>query len=278
MRRDSQAGLGKQGLDTDIPDDLAMSSHDPMMHDASSPDKRLLHQQTGYALCMTTAAERLKEAREKAGYSSASAAAEAMGITISTYVQHENGARNYPSHRAVRYAKFFRVAPEWLLYGRGNGEPIMVEPELTRLPLIGAIQAGSWMALDDTDQQEPEMVAHARDAAYSHARQWLRVVRGDSMNAVGIEPGDLAHLAEFFGSSVENGMIVEVTRSRDGGLLKEITLKEVEITSRGILLWPRSRNPRWKDPVSLTEGAAGDITVEITGILVATTRRFRRAS
>jgi phage repressor protein C with HTH and peptisase S24 domain len=71
---------------------------------------------------MTSPAERLKEARERAGFASAKSAAEAMGIAVATYVQHENGSRGF-GRNALKYARRFRVTPEWLLYGRGAGDP-----------------------------------------------------------------------------------------------------------------------------------------------------------
>lgn len=260
-----------------LSDDLGVRPHACMMHGASQIGKRHLHHGSRYASLMSTPADRLREARLRAGYETAKAAAEAMGASVSTYIQHENGSRGFPAGKAARYARFFRVAPEWLLYNRGEAEPVVVEPELTELPLLSNIQAGAWLAIDDHGQEEPVMVAHAKDRSYPHARQWLREVQGDSMNAAGVMPGDLAHLVEFFGAGLENGMIVEVTRTRDGGALREITLKEVEVSDRGVLLWPRSTNPRWKDPVRLNDDASDDIQVEVTGILVATTRRFRRA-
>lgn len=71
---------------------------------------------------MSEMSERLKAAREAAGYETAKLAAEAMGASVATYIQHENGTRNYPQEKAKKYARFFRTTPEWLLYGRGKGE------------------------------------------------------------------------------------------------------------------------------------------------------------
>ena len=90
------------------------------MHYALPERKCLLHDEMNYFLAMSDIASRLKAARERAGYESAKLAAEAMGVSPSTYIQHENGTRGYPRDRAERYARFFRVTPEWLLYGRGK--------------------------------------------------------------------------------------------------------------------------------------------------------------
>jgi transcriptional regulator with XRE-family HTH domain len=83
----------------------------------------------GYGRDMATMGERLRAARNKAGYGSAKAAAEAMGVAVSTYIQHESGTRGY-GHRVARYAKFFRVPPEWLAFG---SEDALSEQMLSRM-------------------------------------------------------------------------------------------------------------------------------------------------
>lgn len=144
------------------------------------------------------------------------------------------------------------------------------------LPVIGPVQAGAWLEVDDTGQDEPPTMAVALDPRYPHARQWLREVKGDSMNARGIQPGDFAHLVDFGGAGVElrSGQVVEVTRIRAGGALREVTLKEVEITPDAILLWPRSSNPKWTEPVRLDNGDGEDVEVQVTGLLIQAIKRF----
>jgi hypothetical protein len=57
--------------------------------------------------------------------------------------------------------------------------------------------------------------------------------------------------------------------------LREITLKEAVVDSDGVVLWPRSTNPKWNEPLPLTFGEDdADMEVRITGILVAVIRRF----
>src|SRR5579862_8221131 len=79
--------------------------------------------------------ERLKEARIAAGYETATAAAQAMGILVPTYVRHENGS-NRMLRSASRYAVFFRVSLDWLLSGKGPMRPtgmLAKSPECDRL-------------------------------------------------------------------------------------------------------------------------------------------------
>lgn len=59
--------------------------------------------------------ERLRQAREKAGYRYASDAANALGITASTYRAHENGQNDFGLEEAAVYAKKFNVDPIWLM-------------------------------------------------------------------------------------------------------------------------------------------------------------------
>ena len=63
--------------------------------------------------------QRLRLAREKAGFARASDAARAMGVGEPTYLGHENGSRGL-SRAAARYARFFRVSLDWLIDGRGD--------------------------------------------------------------------------------------------------------------------------------------------------------------
>ena len=67
---------------------------------------------------MTEMSERLRQAREKAGYKSASAAAEAVGIPASTYRAHENGQNEYSFREATFYGRKFGVDAVWLIEGK----------------------------------------------------------------------------------------------------------------------------------------------------------------
>jgi DNA-binding XRE family transcriptional regulator len=90
--------------------------------------------------------ERLKQARANAGFGSASDAARDMGITISAYVHHENGTRDFSDAAAQKYARRFNVTVAWLVFGqslKGAG----IDRQLAELPadisdkLIGEFNA-----------------------------------------------------------------------------------------------------------------------------------------
>lgn len=106
---------------TGFAQNISMSSHADVMHNASQQRKRLLHNETTYARRMSDPAERLRIARLRAGYATAKDAALALGFPVSTYLGHENGSRGYPAKKAEVYARKFKVREQWLLYGVGEG-------------------------------------------------------------------------------------------------------------------------------------------------------------
>lgn len=216
-------------------------------------------------------------------------AAEALSISANTYAQHENGTRGIPAVRAQRYARLFRTTPEWLLYGRGTGPggerartPL---PMGDSLPLLGTVQAGAWLAIDEIQQDEPRRVPAAMDPRFPHALQYLLEVRGDSMNALTMNDrpspifeGDLVHCVRIsdIGYVPQNGHVIEFSRERAGGHLVEVTLKQIEIQPDKMLLWPRSTNPKWARPIDIRAGVAEseEITGQIRGLVVSVIRRF----
>jgi len=87
--------------------------------------------------------DRLRQAREAAGFENAADAARRFSWPETTYRAHENGARNFPRSKATLYARAYRVSPEWLLLGVGDAGKKPV-------PLVGFVGAGSEVfAIDD---------------------------------------------------------------------------------------------------------------------------------
>jgi len=86
--------------------------------------------------------ERLQQARLNAGYSTASAAAEAFGWAASTYLGHENGSRGLRTDAAKRYARAFGVSWTWLM-GADEGFEEVVNT-LTPIPVVGVLDPGAY--------------------------------------------------------------------------------------------------------------------------------------
>lgn len=96
--------------------------------------------------------KRLKLAREHAGYRSARQAALSMGWTYPTYASHENGLRDFPQKVAERYARAFRVSPEFIMFGTsppewakefGEADLVEVEAPTRSLRLFADTDAGA---------------------------------------------------------------------------------------------------------------------------------------
>lgn len=88
-------------------------------------------------------ADRLKLARERAGFETAADAARRFGWRTSTYAGHENGSRGIKPGVGEDYARAFRVPVGWLMYGTGspdgdetesNVEAVVPAAAVTKLP------------------------------------------------------------------------------------------------------------------------------------------------
>lgn len=228
-----------------------------------------LHHGERYARVVRTAHERLRAAREAAGYETAKAAAEAMGASVATYLQHENGTRGFPAQRAQRYARFFKTTPEWLLYGRG-GEPTHSSADLhvkrvTRLvPVLGEVQAGAWT--EAADEPPPEEVVPIYLAGFEGARLFALRIRGPSMD-LHYPDGTMIIVCPAAEIGVREGDHVVVRRHR--GSLCETTVKEVVKDRGGIALWPRSRDPDHQKPIRIEDLRDADDGPEIIGVVVS---------
>ena len=91
---------------------------------------------------MDPSCARLKEARIRAGFGDATAAARRFGWTAPTYLAHENGSRGFSVERATEYGRAFKVSASWLLTGEGS------PPDLT-IRLSGYVGAGAMIYLAD---------------------------------------------------------------------------------------------------------------------------------
>lgn len=222
-----------------------------------------------YFYGMSDASSRLKQAREKGSYHSAKAAAEAMGVPVATYIQHENGTRGFPAKVAERYARFFRVKPEWLLYGKVSADTVI---ELgPTLYVVGKVEAGAFEEAWQRDNSEWEAFTGRGDVDAPLKDRFGLRVSGDSMNLVYPE-GTILECVWYFGDEVipdRKRVIVQRTR-KDGTL--ETTVKELVRDENGIeWLVPRSSNPMHQ-AFRGDQPGEGIKRVEIIARVVASTR------
>jgi hypothetical protein len=110
--------------------------------------------------------ERLKQAREMAGYDTASAAARRFGFTLPAYLAHENGSRGVRQNVARKYSRAFGVSLQWLLFEEGEpnfkAQPARVPQriECDRALLEEAITA-AFQCIADIDPDESRAFAEA---------------------------------------------------------------------------------------------------------------------
>lgn len=227
--------------------------------------------------------------RGRAGISQ-EAAGERAGISGQGWAKYENGRApsiHFPDRQAQLTAALDATPADLereklILQGGGRSATVtdIRNWRQTSAPvemiIRDRVRAGSWQPADDTDQGEPRRWPFARDPRFPHADQWLSEVVGDSVDRLGIFDGDLVHCVDVDGSgwSPQSGAIVEVERLRFDGSERELSLKQIELTPAGPLLWPRSSNPKWQEPLSMTDGASDDVVVRIRGLIVQSIRRF----
>lgn len=138
----------------------------------------------GYASSMQTdRAERLKWARERAGFTSPRDAAKRHRWNENTYKAREGGLRDYGVEEAKEYAKAFGVSWIWLVSGDGDSEAP------TAVPVMGRIGAGATIE-PDFDQVPPEGLYEV-DLPFPMPGEMIGLeVDGESMLPK-YEPGDV---------------------------------------------------------------------------------------
>lgn len=294
MNLDAHAGQIAHELGRAVgPDDFAVGTHAGSIGTFCAEIKHKLSVPAGAPcrhLRRMNIGKRIKAARQSAGWSQ-NRLGQAVNAAPTTISSWERG-RTEPGREDVqRIADALDLQRADLELDDGeqwggfseDGPPPPIAP--TGMPIRGEIRAGAWLEVDDTDQSEPETHPAAPDPRFPKAAQWLRRVRGDSMNALtknglpaGILDGDLVHIVDAIAIEYEpeTGDVVEVERSRFDGAEREITLKQVEVLADGsCLLWPRSTSPRWQEPVPYTDGPDdGAVEVRVIGKMLQVLRQY----
>lgn len=144
------------------------------------------------------------------------------------------------------------------------------------LPVRHRVQAGHWIEVDYAEQDFPSPPQAVRpDPQYGEWPQWLELVVGDSVNKE-IPEGAFAHVVDAIemGYAPQDGDFVVVERRRDGGRLRERSIKKVVQAPTGVELWPDSYNPAWDKPLEMAAPGEG-VEVEIVGLVIGSYRSMR---
>lgn len=121
---------------------------------------------------MSNPAMRLRSARQEAGYSTATEAALALGMSRDTYLQHENGQRDYGDERTQAYAAVYGVTPQWLRFGDAS------ESGVAQVKVVGWVGAGDAAHYYDSAQGPFDF---APAPAYANENTVAAVIRGQSL-------------------------------------------------------------------------------------------------
>lgn len=221
--------------------------------------------------------QRLQEAMDAKGWKKKELS-KRSGIPYDSVNKYLRGDISQPRGNTLEIlATTLGVSHLWLrdgieVAGHQNVKP--VTGQLVAAAVIGRVEAGTFREVDAFDQRERELVTVPPDERFPHARQMVFDVSGDSMNDLKPRPileGDRIVAVSFEDIANEvvlrDGMVVVVERSKDGGMTREWSVKQVEIYQDRTEFHPRSTNARHKPIVINRDYSADDGTqVEIIAL------------
>lgn len=191
-----------------------------------------------------------------------------LGIAHTQITSLLKGNRNLKVDEIPRIAEFLGIDPP-------NAEARPLSVEMSPVRKAGTVEAGTFREVDEFDQSEPEEINIEPDKRFPNARRMYFEVLGDSMNNLQptpIFPGakcicvdfqDVAHL-----TGLRDGMIVVVQRARDGGHIREWSVKQIAMFDDRVEYQPRSTNPRHKPIVVKRDHDADDgVSVEVIALV-----------
>lgn len=201
---------------------------------------------------LNTFSGRLKYVRKEIAKKGQIPFAKSIGVSQQAISQWENGDIAEPKH-AYKISREYSISIDWLLSGEGS---IVINtsqhavPEMSpinQISIIGEVQAGTWREARQWEQEDWQ--TEFFNASANEANAFGLRVSGDSMDDYYPEGSTVIVLPiNDYPVQIENGDHVIVERSR-GGDIYELTIKELVINGDKAELWPRSRNPKFKEPV-----------------------------
>ncbi|WP_165602301.1 XRE family transcriptional regulator [Methylobacterium indicum] len=138
------------------------------------------------------------------------------------------------------------------LDGPSGDEVAPSESRLVEAAYGGIVEAGTFREVDEFSDVAPPRAAAIADPEYPYARMVIFEVRGDSMNAYDPPITSKTQITGLDFESLGNrvpmfpGMVVVIERTRDGGHLRELSVKQLEIFEDRYEFHPRSTNPKHK--------------------------------
>lgn len=214
----------------------------------------------------STPSERLKAARIAAGYATAADAARALGEHPQNVRDHEANRRGIKPEMAERYARLYKVDAGQILFGDGHtSDSGVAENDNVRMVgIIGEVRAGVFAEVP-ADEPEPWEYVPVTLPEYQRAHLYALNVVGRSMDRV-YPDGSVVVVCPAHEAGIRENDHVVVRRWRGG--LAETTLKEVVVERGKVVLWPRSSDPAYQEPIRLETVRESDEGPEIIGVVV----------
>ena len=135
-------------------------------------------------------------------------------------------------------------------------------PDFAKLPVVGQVEAGVWRESTLYAQSERE-ISVPQDERFSHLERYVVEVVGNSFDRVA-PPGSYAVCVPFDQTAIalRSNLTVVIERSREGGSLKEATLRRTVSTPEGFEFHSHSHNSE----TDIVREAEPDLRV--TGLVV----------
>lgn len=200
----------------------------------------------------------------------ATAASAEAGLSSSAIRNIFDGTSKSPrSETLQKLAPVLETTLEWLSTGIGkesttDGNQVVPadgakvengEVPVGRMYVRWIAEAGNWREFDDySDQEEPEWYMVPTRPGDT-MRRFLTKIAGDSMDKARLYDGDYVVTIDWndLDRPANDGEIVVVQQTRDGGHTIETTVKQIRVYNDRYELHPRSSNPKHK-PIIVEHG------------------------
>lgn len=199
--------------------------------------------------------------------------AQIIGVSLSQIQRFETGEREPKRTELEALARALDCTiPELLGEDASASRKPPRRGDLLPVPLIGRTAAGIFREVVEFDDAEPDYVFEPEDEDYPKARRFALTVEGDSMdNAVPPMPDGARVICLDFeqtGQPFVEGMIVVVQRVREGGHLREWSVKQIELHDDEVWFCPRSTNAKHK-PIKIVNDPSDDQwgSIEVIGLV-----------
>lgn len=215
----------------------------------------------------------IRRLRKRKGWTQAELA-ERMGTSQQNVQRLETGKISIDLEWIRKLGRAFDMHPKDML---GDA----VDPvELTTIPVIGAVEAGTWREAMEWAPSDRYDLAVNHDPDHPGVRRFGLIVRGPSMNRV-MPEGTVLICAKLLdlGENPVPGDYVICRRLQPSGLV-EATVKQYEVDRDGRhWLWPRSDHPAHQAPIPLpaaAEGSFADEDVIVDAVVLDYTVKARK--